>query len=216
MNKKSLTVYLFLFFTAVMMLVGCSKRKKVLEEQDITDAVRRHVESYYASCGVEEWMIILDARQEIEENEIENVWVSAIASSEFLHLELEYYVTFVYYDDVWLMENIEVADHNYSILKSDITEENARQYINQNEFGGDYYEIELIDHNLDLEAGRDYFRFEGTRYDDYWGEQRDIIEVRFTFGIYSGWSYSKTKYKGEHITDLSPWDSGISVVPEFG
>lgn len=197
-----------------MAVFGCSSKEKAMSDEEVLEMIEIHAEDYYSSCNFDGWDVILDKRQIDIENKVDYVWASATASSDLLYLDLDYCATFVQYNDGWHMENIEVEDYDYSILRSTITEEDAREYVEEET---EYDEFWFVDNETNLDSGRDYYTYQGTRYSEYLGrEVTDTIEVRFEFGIYDGWFYLETKYDKEDTPDFSPWESGYTIAPTFG
>lgn len=201
------------FNNASVVLPERISQTELTQEQAVRD-IRTHAEDYYSQYDLGPWSV--NVKWEDIYDGMINVRADAFTSNEYVNLNLEYQATFYLYDTGWYMGNIEVIDHSYQILSTRFTEADAQQYIDGENNSKTYYNAVLVDHEVNLNTGQDYYTFEATRYDDYWGEQRDTIEVRFKFSVFRGWYYSETKYKGDNIVDLRPWESGLIIAPEFG
>ena len=228
MSKSIISVIVITLISIIIAAgtIGCGKKIVAMTDEEIRDIFVDHVAGNYPECSFTDFNADIYSRYTSDDNQEEYVDVWVNASNDIVSMNVNYSGYF-YVDSnkEWQIGSIQVLDGNYEVLKSAITEDEARAYISKDNYASveDYHDITFYEHQLELDNEKDIYVFKAKttktdtafkdgRFIDYDVEIDRTIKVIFSFGLYSGWNFSKVKISGEGMVELSPESSGIRVV----
>ena len=195
-----------------------------LDEQFVENTVIEHVRNNYPECGFSDITAFAQDFQGSEESGYYRVQVTAYASNSDIEMEVEYSCSFYENNGDWYLDDIKVEDGDYTVLQFTLTEEDALYYTSS-EYTHDenIHDIVLRDRYSSPDAHLDIFYFDAyttwtqAGFDDNlqpaqieYEDEREIT-VSFSYGLYSGWNYGKTKVSGGDMIDLGGSDSYVTV-----
>lgn len=220
-SNFSVTVFALTIIIMTMGVIGCGKKIDAMTDEEIRNIFVDYVTDNYPECSFTDYSVEINSRSISDDKKSEYADVCVNASNDIVSMNVNYSGYF-YVDPnkEWQIGNIQVLDGYYEVLKSVITEDDARTYIDK-EITGDYHEITLYEHQLELGDRKDIYvfnakttetetTFKDGMFIDCEVEVDRTIKVIFSFGLYSGWKFSDVKIYGEGIVNLGA-DSGIMV-----